>query len=252
MNAKRMNAILTPRSPASWTLMAAALFIAPSAVARPCGINVESGQLKTVCSNQEHKCINVDANGILDICGATTLTLTGPHSSTVDGEVNLLGSGSRLAFTTRDHTVSGSGTIDGQNDGAAIVIDGVTLTSEMNIAGAMVITDGAGAGTFLNDGAVIANASGGTLDLQVTTIDDTAGSCRWKVKSSSTARLLFTEEPAALAGDFCVENGILQAGIDPGGAENINVDTTGCLSHGPAGEIRVLLDDSFVFCSGVR
>ena len=178
------------------------------------------------------------------------LTLKGPGSSTVDGVVRLLDPVSILAFTTRDHTVTGSGEIDGQSNSAHIrIASGKTLTSNVDITGRLTVS---GAGTFINDGAVIANDPNGTIEMATTTIDDTAGAGRWQVTLSSTARLLFSVEPAALAGDFTVSNGTLRAGIDPAApGDDIDVDTTGCLTH-TGGKIFAGVNDSFSFCPAVR
>lgn len=154
-----------------------------------------------------------------------------------------------LRFVAANHTVArvnGSGDIVGYDDDARIVIDGVALTSQVNIKGCLDIMDGTSAGSFINQGSVIANASG-TLDIAVTTIDDTAGSGRWRVRIWSTAVLRFLEEPDCLDGDFVVSTGTLRAGGD--GGDDIDVVTTGDLTQ-TGGQIEAGVDDSFCFkCS---
>lgn len=187
--------------------------------------------------------------GILRVSGeAGEVKLNGGGAHPIDGHLKLEALNARLNVIDSNATLGVSpfaGSIIGSHDGAVILSDGVTLTNEINIEGAMVIKD-ANSGTFLNYGVVNANASGGTLDMQATTIDDN-DTAEWKVEDQSDARLLFTVEPDPLEGDFTVRNGILQAGLDPAGADNINVVTEGTLTHETAGEIRVLVDDSFHF-----
>ncbi len=223
----------------------AAVALAPQAYAAcdcdtsPCGLCVELGTKYTVRGSESYNCIEVETGAIVNING--TLTLTGPETSCVDGWVLLDTGSSVLAFTTHSHTVSGSGTIRGQNNSARIHIAcGVTFTNDVKIVGRLRMT---GSGDFTNDGSVSADDTNGTLDVQVTgTIDDEPGA-GWKVTSPG-AILRFLEEPACLQGDFTVTNGSLRAGDDA--VDDIDVVTSGDLTH-TGGKIRAGVDDSFTF-----
>ncbi len=207
-----------------------------------CDITVGSGSVDVISSNTSVDCIDVAGGGNLKINANVTLTLTGPGPSCVDGTVILIGSGSRLAFTTNDHTVTGSGKIKGLSNSAGIdIASGLTLTNDLKITGRMQIT---GAGDFTNEGSVTADAPNGTLDIQVTgTIGDEAASS-WAVKASG-AMLRFLEEPACLQGDFTVTAGTLRAGGDVGG-DDVDVVTSGSLTH-TGGKIIAGVNDSFTF-----
>lgn len=219
----------------------------------PCDTCVDSGDTCTITGPESANCMEVRAGGVLNIdpdAGNATLTLgTGAAAleSPVDGQVRLLADPTyraALRFTTVNHTVTGSGDIVGQDDDAEIVIDAVALTSEVDIRGHMHIKDGTGPGSFvsfINDGAVIADAVNGTLDLGPSTI---CGCGQWQVTASG-AMLRFLTEPCDLPGSFTVSDGTLRAGTDAS-ADDIDVCTSGDLIH-TGGKIVAGVDDSFVF-----
>ncbi len=192
-----------------------------------------------------------DAPGLLRVSASGgEVKLSGGGSHPIDGEIRVEVGNARLHIITSDATLSSSaspsGLVNGQNDAAEIKIDNVTLTSAIEMHGRMRFVDGASAGSFINQGKVIANAANGTLDYQITgTIDDTSGSGRWQVTASG-AFLRFLEEPAAMEGSFTVSNGMLQAGDDVAPGDDIDVVTAGDLSH-TGGKIKALVGDSFTF-----
>ncbi len=201
--------------------------------------------------------VDVDTNGCIIIKSTGTLILTGDpgSTSTVNGCIILEGAGSTLSFTTNNHTVVGSGVIDGQDASAVISIAaGITVTSSLNTVGITGHLEITGSGSFVNQGKVYADTASGTLTISVAGVDDTdnggtvsSTNFRWGVNASG-AVLLFSVEPAAMEGDFYVHNGTLQVGVDPEGGDDIDVCTTGdTLFDG--GSITALVDDSFK-CSG--
>jgi hypothetical protein len=192
---------------------------------------------------------HVEASGQVTISG-------GGDDHWIDGQMRLIGSGSKLNITTTSLVVlshSGTaGSIVGQDPDAEIsiaAVDGsVELESEIEISGQLKIT---GAGDFLNDGKVIANAASGTLDFRLTgTIDDVGGDGvnneRWQV-TASEATLQFLNTPAAMEGRFFVSDGTLRAGEDPEpDGDEVDVVTAGHLRH-TGGVIVAGEDDSFTF-----
>ncbi len=213
--------------------------------ASTCDICVGAFSTHTVSGSETANCVEVEAGGLVKINPHGRLTLTGPGPSCVDGDVLLKGNASLLAFTTNSHTVTGTGKIVGQSNSAQIVIDGVTLTSEIDITGRLHMKDGVATGTFQNDGCVTANAPNGALNIEVTGIDDTAGAC-WRVIATGAA-LRFVVEPAFLDGDFTITGGALIAGTDAGaGLDDIDVCTSGDLTHS-GGQIVAGNNDSFCF-----
>ncbi len=204
-----------------------------------------SGTLTTEC---------VEVYGRIIIENGGTLILTGgPGSgSIVDGSIILEDASAELRFTN-NHTVSGSGAIEGQDSGAKITIAASrTLTSETNITGHLEIT---GSGSFLNQGKVYADCPSGTLKISAASVDDSdnggtvsSTNFRWGVNADE-AKLLFSVEPSALEGDFYVHNGTLQAGLDSEGGDDIDVCTTGNILF-DGGGITTGVDDSFRF-SGI-
>lgn len=219
----------------------------PRAVAQgatcPCNIRVGEGQTMNINGSLTANCVSIETGGKLVLEGNAKLTLTGPESTTVDGTVILEGSASTLSFTSNDHKVTGSGKIKGKSDLAEIQIaSGVTLTSDVKITGHLRII---GAGGFINDGCVTADAPNGTLDIRVTgTINDRFGAC-WRV-TETNAMLRFLEEPACLKGDFTVSDGALRAGDDVAPGDDIDVTTEGGLTH-TGGKIIAGVNDSFAF-----
>lgn len=195
-----------------------------TATARPCDIYIGSYSTVTICADISVNCITVDSGGTLQVCAGNTLTLTGHGDSTVNGVVNLLGDSAELAFTTWSHTVYGGGSIVGFHDNAEIsIVSGKTLTNETNIVGQLKIT---GDGTFVNCGTVEAN-SAGTILIDVGTLDDCAGTCRWVV-SHVSAKLHFASTIGtlnAMAGEFCLTAGTCE--IDHALTTTGNLDIDG-------------------------
>lgn len=192
----------------------------------------------------------IQGTGVIDIEASRKLTVDGSASS-VAGSLNLLGSGSELAFITANHAVSGAGKIDGQQELAVISIaGGITLTLTAIIEGKLDIT---GAGNFTNRGRVIADIAG-ILDIQVTgAIDDSAntGACsssnnRWAVTVSGATLLFSGADPSDMEGYFWVSDGTLQAGDDFAPGDAVNVCTVGHLCQ-IGGVILAGVDDSFKF-----
>ena len=267
MNTKRMN---RPRKRAwsAGTAAAATLGLlwaaAPARAQRAvdcdtsaCDVCVDSGT-EEIDHGVVTNCFEVAAGAILNITADGTLTVRGTgdqKKSLVNGTVNLLGNGvnvATLAFTNNDHTITGSGIIDGQDDDAVISmsVDVTPLTSYVDITGHLEIT---GAGDFANAGRVIADNPSGTLDITVSGgVTDVAGtgSCtataRWKV-DASWAVLRFNQDmecpSAELLGDFYAKQGRIAFGED--NVTTADVDTTGecCMESG--GEFFVVKDSSF-------
>lgn len=243
---RKPTAIKTIRTFCTPAALAVALAAAPRSAEAAglcvCNICVGSGDTMTISGGLNADCVLVDTGGTIEIEASSTLTLTGPGPSSVDGDLVLRGSDSKLKFTGLDHTVTGSGKIKGRDDEAQIEIaPGVTFTGDVKIVGHLQIT---GAGSFVNDGCVTADAPAGALDLAVTgTIDDAAGAC-WQVVGQD-ATLRFLTKPARLDGDFTVGEGTLRAGRDAP-VDDIDVVTTGDLTH-TGGKIVAGVDDSFTF-----
>ena len=132
------------------------------------------------------------------------------------------------------HTVTGGGTLDGQDNGAKIEIaDSETLTSSTTIEGncqILPVVD-ATSTTFLNSGTVHAN-NPGTLDLAVDSLDSPSGA--WQVSSSSTAILKFSIGSTTMTGIFTVNEGTLD--IDD------SVDTGGRLIFSKSGDTNPKID----------
>ncbi len=198
-------------------------------------------------------CVDVDGCIIIEAGGTLILTGDPESTSTVDGCIILEGAGSELRFTTNNHTVTGSGVIDGQDGSALISIaSGITLTSSLNTVGITGHLEIAGSGSFANQGKVYADCASGTLKISAAGVDDSdnggtvsSTNFRWGVNASG-AKLLFGVEPDALKGDFYVHNGTLQAGEDPDGGDDIDVCTTGNILF-DGGRIAAGVDDSFRF-----
>jgi hypothetical protein len=146
--------------------------------------------------------LSVHANCTIEIThasNATKLTLSG-SSSTINGDIYLKKSNSTLAFTTSNHTLSGSGKIVGEHNSAQITVaaeadPGISLTSEITIEGALWIEGKAPTGmedvdgTFVNNGLVHANRANETLTIYRGTIE---GSCDGEFKvATSDAKLQF-------------------------------------------------------------
>lgn len=172
--------------------------------------------------------IVVESTATLQIDTGNTLTLDGDGNlgvSTITGTIKLEGSSSTLAIITHNQTFAGTGQIIGGDNGARITISAFEkLTNEATIEGKLAIVP-ATAGddaTFRNAGTVHANASG-TLHVNTKFVEDTAGTDRWKVSTSTSAILRFNPTNTTIPtidGDFVVSNGTL------------DVDNKGFLTHG--------------------
>lgn len=187
-----------------------------------------SGTL-TISGTVTMKCVNVTPGATLIITNTGTLRLSGNATSTIDGEIRLSGT---LAIRN-NHTLTGSGVIDGQLADARItVISGKTVTNKMLIAGQLKIA--AGGATFTNhsDGIVQADVNG-TLEVVDGTIE---GAGAWKVSTDPNAVLKFSVAVTNLSGAFTVKSGTLNIDAD--------VCTTGDLTF-DGGTIDVAAGKSF-------
>ncbi len=172
--------------------------------------------------------LTIDADGVLNVNDGGTVVLSGGGTPSIDGTINLLytSSGSTLAFTTSDHTLSydsSAGSIVGANVACQITLgsNNLDLISYITIRGALEITDEAGSPTgttFTNSGLVHANVSGtllldirGTLDdgnVIVDTDDD-----RWQASTNASAKLEFASTIGTLSeleGDFVLSLGEIE------------------------------------------
>ncbi len=121
-------------------------------IIQPVGLVVTAGNTLTISS-----ALDLKSDGFLYVNSSSgKVALIGGGVHRVSGIILLAASGSKLKIEETMLLTAG-GTIIGQSNGAAIVIDGgKTLTSEITIEGALVIATGGGAGTgtFVNDGTV--------------------------------------------------------------------------------------------------
>jgi hypothetical protein len=175
--------------------------------------------------------LNISTNGTVDLSGAG-------DSQTVDGTVNLLGSGStlRISHATNDTTLDGSGSITGSNDAAKIEIaSSRTLTSSINIEGKMKIlpVSGASGTKFINSGTVEASGSG-TLEINTYAIDNGTDNVtgNWVVGTNASDKLWFRVGSTRLAGNITVSGGTLDVDV------SVTDTKSGCLSF-TAGTIDV-------------
>jgi hypothetical protein len=164
-----------------------------------------------------------DALAVLNIgTGAVACTADSTGTKhTIDGTLNLTDASSDLQFTTNSAEVTGSGSIVGQDDEAAISIaSGKTLTNSLattnkGIVGTLEIS---GDGNFTNHG--IVNANGGDLLLiDITgTLSDNA-SASWKATSAGSL-LEFTDSlddhttSISIYGDFQISHANAEIQID--------------------------------------
>jgi hypothetical protein len=135
--------------------------------------------------------LNLGSNSAISISASKVLTVDGLSSvgsaHAINGTVTLAGSGSVLLFIDRDQTISGSGSIIGQDAAAQIQIeDTFKLTSKMKIEGMMEMqpdfsTGATSTAKFENartssseEGQVVANANGAFKFNQYLIIDDTS------------------------------------------------------------------------------
>ena len=166
----------------------------------------------------------VDVDGRIVITGTGTLILNGNNgndTSTIVGRIELSASGATLRIATNDHTFSGTGCIDGQDNGAKIEIaTSTTLTSTTTIEGNCQILPvlDATSTTFINSGTVHAN-NPGTLDLAVHSLGSPSGA--WRVSTSASAILEFSVGSTTMTGRFDVDAGKVTV--------EDNVDTNGVL-----------------------
>ncbi len=211
----------------------------PGALAQcNCEFKVQAGKEVTLTEDVTYDCFKVD--GVLNIAAGVTLTLDGDPcaESKVDGFINLLGSGSVLAFSSNNHTVSGSGLIDGRHNSARIdIMSAITVTigADLTVHGAMQIR--AVSGTFDNDGLVEADNAATNDDTLECYSGTFAGSGEYKVATSG-ATLKFDSgiSDTGLAADFTVGGGTLD--IDE------EVVTTGNLTF-TGGTISVAANKTF-------
>ncbi len=157
-------------------------------------------------------CVYVAAWARLKIIDCT-LTLDGDKgtTSTVHGEIWLQEDGAELAFTEKNHKLTGNGEIDGQHNSAKITLgNGRTLTSKITIEGNCQIgpVPGAAGTTFVNgSGGLVHANNAGTLHLNVHSLGSPSGT--WRVSSSASAILEFSVGSTTMTGDFTVNEGTL-------------------------------------------
>jgi hypothetical protein len=162
-------------------------------------------------------CVTITASGVLDTNGHR-LTLNGDAVSTIDGRLLLSEQGSTIAIERHDHEFSGSGFIAGSHGNAKILIaNGMTLTNETLIAGALRIEGLAGpamTGAFVNAaaGTVAADFEAGTLEIGPVLLR--SGDGAWEVKTYSSSVLEFNAGNVCLGGPFFVSQGTLRIDAD--------------------------------------
>lgn len=204
-----------------------------------CDINVPQGTLVTIVGDLTANCMKVDGT-LLIASGTVTLTGNGCATSKIDGTVILQRTAplifGSLAFTTNDHVLKGDGAIVGQDNVTRIQVSGgLTLTSDITIAGALQIH--AGAGTFKNTGLVQADDGTANSDTLVLASGTYTGSGEWKAASADAfLRFGFAVTATKLTGDFTVSRGTLDIDAD--------VCTTGNLTF-TGGKIDVAAGKSF-------
>jgi len=188
MNATRKsagyNARLASHSVLSPGAVAALVLTACATAASACTLTV-SGDLTISGILDVNDCVNVTATGRIFLTGSGTLILNGRNgnnTSTINGRIELQGSGSTLRIATNDHTFAGSGEIQGQYCSAMIYISaGKTLTNAADISGCLEIY---GPGNFVNQGTVEANGSG-TLKLAVGGTLDDSSAAQWRATAAN-------------------------------------------------------------------
>ncbi len=194
-------------------------------------MNAAPGYAKTLSVDAHATISFADGSYRLEVGNADT---TPYQSSTINGQIALPYSGSELRFTY-NHSITGSGSVDGSNDSAKIsVATGKTLTSTTTIGGPLTID--ATSATFTNNGYVVADyndASGNeTLMLSAGTVN---GSGEWQVNANG-AVLQFGPNltSAKLTGPFKVYEGTLDL--------DISVCTTGALDFQKMGTTNPKID----------
>ncbi len=174
--------------------------------------------------DKTESCVYVAAWARLTIIDCT-LTLDGDKgtTSTVHGEIWLQENGAELAFTEKNHKLTGIGEIDGQHDDAKLVLgDGRTVTNKIRIEGNCQILPAPGASgtTFVNgSGGLVHANNAGTLVLNVHSLGSPSGV--WRVSTNSSAILEFNVGSTTMTGRFDVDAGKLQV--------DANVATSGVL-----------------------
>jgi len=212
-------------------------------------INTNSACTYDLTSNEPTiKSITVSSGASLTIGSGKDLELAsdGASSSALTGNITLTSSTSGIILHDT-HTITGSGKIIGQNDGAFITIaDLTTLTlgSSATIEGNLTIKETSGTATFVNQGTVHANATG-TLWVNTRTVDDSSTGL-WRVSTANSV-LRFDPSfsschgigPMSLEGDFTVEAGELDVdcpGFNTSGTLTWTGGTINCATNngGPA------------------
>jgi len=121
---------------------------------------IQSGKTATISADATADHINVQSTATLNINAAYKLTLELTLStdvSTINGTMNLEGSGSELEFKTSNHTLQGGGKIVGKHDAAILDANGgAELISQITIEGQLKIIGS----DFHNEGIVKANRTG--------------------------------------------------------------------------------------------
>lgn len=167
--------------------------------------------------------------GYLKVNAAGTVSLTGGGTHTINGEMHLQVTDSTLLISTNSATLSGDGVVEGQNNGAQILIaDGMELINQTTIQGALTIDEESGSAEFDNRSLVRADRAG-RIEVKNVTIRDTVSEDsdhpRWKVSDNASAELRFSIAATSLVGDFDIDTGTLD--IDANVTTSGNIDFSG-------------------------
>lgn len=210
----------------------AALTVATASGTRTLGIDGAGSQNGKVTIEAVGK-MYIGSSGKVNFDGTDFLV-----RHTIDGDITLSTSSSKLAFTD-SVTINGSGSIIGQHNTAKLLINGgKTLINMITVSGNMTVltavgTGGGADGIFLNGstGTVLANAGGILLlDGSLTLDDDNNGGAKWQAKGDPNAvlqfatGLTFVDSNPELAGNFLVDD---EAKLDI----DLTVVTSGTMTH---------------------
>ncbi len=149
----------------------------------------------------------LSVGGMMTLDDQGSLVLANGGTSIIDGDIVLIGDLTTLAVETADHTLAGSGMIEGRANLARLTVeDRLTLTSRIAVVGALRIE--AGAGTFVNDGVVEADENAPFRDTLALVSGTYTGNGEYRVTASG-AKLRFGLGVVAtgIAADFHVSGG---------------------------------------------
>lgn len=191
--------------------------------------------------------LTINTGGLLNVNGAGEVRLTGGGTHTINGTAADIGlrlsvDGSTLRIYDANVTLTGTGYVEGRNNGAQILItDGETLTNEITIEGSLQIC---GPGTLDNEGLVEATRANNENDNKLECYSGTfSGGTTGDYKvNTASAYLTFRAggDFDGMSADFIVGAGTLDV--------NESVCTTGDLTF-TGGTIDVIASESFK-CGG--